>query len=525
MKSRTIALLLITIGLTWVEGFCQVPQAINYQAVARNISGNAIGTKAIKIRVSIIQGSTSGQVVYQETQDVTTDNAGVFSIKIGLGTPVTGAFSKIDWPSGDKFVKSEFDFNDGSGFQLSGVSQMLSVPFALYAGNGTQWNSLVSDPNLLGIKYSDGKTASYEFSNGDPTPGGVSVGLTIKNNKTTANSWSFLDLISGSSLASGNRSYLSLKNPTGSYTIERVDSTLLFNKWKGNGGTPIFQYRPDFGHKFAGNIGADGLKIGTPQTQSVTGAKISAFGGGLFTDRFLEIDDADANSHINTYENNISNPIIYKRYFYGQYGDLIIQGNSKTYTGNIHFVTGSTVPGASPPTQRMVIRGNGDIGISGNLGIGLGPNDQFTSKINVRGDVKTDFLKFDDSDANSHINTYENNFNTPLLYSRYFYGQYSDLIIQGNSKTYTGNIHFVTGSSVAGADVPTQRMVIMGNGNIGIGNFVPNNAPKSKLQIQNGDVYLENIGSGVIIKSPNGQCWRITIDNTGNLLRTAITCP
>jgi len=46
-----------------------------------------------------------------------------------------------------------------------------------------------------------------------------------------------------------------------------------------------------------------------------------------------------------------------------------------------------------------------------------------------------------------------------------------------------------------------------------------------QLQINNNDVYLKNIGSGVILKSPNGNCFRVTVDNSGNLVSTAITCP
>ena len=49
--------------------------------------------------------------------------------------------------------------------------------------------------------------------------------------------------------------------------------------------------------------------------------------------------------------------------------------------------------------------------------------------------------------------------------------------------------------------------------------------PKSKLHVFNGDVNVDQIGSGIILKSPNGSCWRVTVDNAGNLVRTAITCP
>ena len=63
--------------------------------------------------------------------------------------------------------------------------------------------------------------------------------------------------------------------------------------------------------------------------------------------------------------------------------------------------------------------------------------------------------------------------------------------------------------------------------NIGIGmtkvQFVEQ--ARSRLHVFSGDVNIDQIGSGIILKSPNGQCWRITIDNSGNLVRTAITCP
>jgi hypothetical protein len=91
-------------------------------------------------------------------------------------------------------------------------------------------------------------------------------------------------------------------------------------------------------------------------------------------------------------------------------------------------------------------------------------------------------INFTDEDANDHIAKYDTGYNSPLIYSRYFYGHYGDLILQGMSKTYTGNIHFVTGSNIAGYDPPTQRMVIMDNGNVGIGDFV-SSAPTSKLQV------------------------------------------
>jgi hypothetical protein len=66
-----------------------------------------------------------------------------------------------------------------------------------------------------------------------------------------------------------------------------------------------------------------------------------------------------------------------------------------------------------------------------------------------------------------------------------------------------------------------ERFRILSSGNIGVGN----SNPKSKFTVTGGDVNITDIASGIILKSPNGNCWRVTIDNSGNLVRTAITCP
>ena len=66
------------------------------------------------------------------------------------------------------------------------------------------------------------------------------------------------------------------------------------------------------------------------------------------------------------------------------------------------------------------------------------------------------------------------------------------------------------------------KMVLSAEGNLGLGSI----APKAKLQVTNGDIYIENINNGIIMKSPDGNCWRITIENDGSMTPTLLSvCP
>ena len=113
----------------------QVPQAFNYQAVARNVSGAVLANQAISLRFTVHSDSLSGNSVYQETQAKTTNQFGLFTAEVGKGTPVAANFSAIAWGSGNKFLQVEIDPTAGANFIDMGTSQLLSVPYALYAAN------------------------------------------------------------------------------------------------------------------------------------------------------------------------------------------------------------------------------------------------------------------------------------------------------------------------------------------------------------------------------------------------------
>lgn len=113
----------------------QVPQGINYQAVARNNAGAVLANTSVSVRLTVHNATATGTVVYQETQNVTTNQFGLFTVVIGSGTVTQGTFAGIDWANGNKFLEVEMDAAGGTNYQAMGTSQLQSVPYALYAAN------------------------------------------------------------------------------------------------------------------------------------------------------------------------------------------------------------------------------------------------------------------------------------------------------------------------------------------------------------------------------------------------------
>ncbi|MBR5982675.1 MAG: hypothetical protein IK025_02995 [Bacteroidales bacterium] len=112
--------------------FAQVPQKMSYQAVVRGSDNNLVINSEVSVRVSILQGSVDGEAVYTETHSATTNANGLLTIEIGNGTS-NNDFSAINWANGPYFVKTETDVNGGDDYDIIGVSQLLAVPYAMYA--------------------------------------------------------------------------------------------------------------------------------------------------------------------------------------------------------------------------------------------------------------------------------------------------------------------------------------------------------------------------------------------------------
>ena len=116
--------------------YAQVPQGIPYQAVARNSQGQPLANLNVKVRFSILDSTATGTAVYVESHSVTTSSLGLFSANVGMGVTSVGTFNTINWGQSAIFLKVDLDTTaTGNNYIDLGTQQMMSVPYALYAGS------------------------------------------------------------------------------------------------------------------------------------------------------------------------------------------------------------------------------------------------------------------------------------------------------------------------------------------------------------------------------------------------------
>lgn len=393
-KIFTTCLFLIFINY----GFSQSPEKISYQAIIRNSSNVLVSNQSVGMRISILQGSTSGSSVYTETHTPTTNLNGLVSIEIGGGTVVSGLMSSINWENGPYYIKTETDPTGGISYSITGISQLLSVPFALHAktvendkvfdGDTTYWKldgSKIFSRNLVGI----GKSPSDELHVYHPTQNGVAtfesgdpgVGIALMDASTTGN------YSKTTYLESNNKNFYINTNGFNRFLVDS------------SGNIGVGKQNLNFGFTVAGN---------------------TADKGTISTERF-------GSSHVSRF---------------------IARSGRGTILAPQAILSGDA--------------------------IGLLSFDGF------------DGVSY--SDAGASIWGFSTENFTPTT--------------KGTKLSF-----FTTANTTTNR---VNRLSIEENGRIGV---------------KSSDVYLENIGSGVIIKSPNGNCWRVTVSNTGSLISTAITCP
>ena len=134
MKKILFSLLfLLTTATLWA----QAPQRMSYQSIIRDGSNVVVASTTVGVKISLIQGTSTGSVVYSETHRKPTNTNGLLSLEIGDGTAILGTFAGIDWANGPYLIKTETDPTGGTNYSIPGIAALNSVPYALFSANGT----------------------------------------------------------------------------------------------------------------------------------------------------------------------------------------------------------------------------------------------------------------------------------------------------------------------------------------------------------------------------------------------------
>ena len=175
---KKILLSLVAISTISLSSFGQAPEGFKYQAVVRDAGNLILNNQAVGMRLTVQQGSIGGTAVYTETFSPTSNAYGLVNIEIGSGN-TTDDFSTIDWSAGPYFIETAMDATGGTAYVVMGTSQLMSVPYALYAKTSGNGQGGVTTAGL-GINVTGAGTLVSPYLVSTTSPCGLAIGQTYQ---------------------------------------------------------------------------------------------------------------------------------------------------------------------------------------------------------------------------------------------------------------------------------------------------------------------------------------------------------
>ena len=501
--------------------FAQAPNGFRYQAVARDATNQPYSNVNMAVRISLIRDGSAGTIDYSESHMITTTDLGVFSIQIGAGTALSGFFTDVNWSDHPYYLKVDIDPDGGADYVPMGTSQLLSVPYALYAkesGGGTAGDdnqTLSISGTSLAIE--DGNSVDLgviqdgvEDADADPSNELQNISLS-GNTLILSNGGGSVVLpgggtddqtlsLSGTSLSieGGNAVDLSSlqdgvedadSNPSNELqTISKSGNTVTLS---------------DGGGSFTDEVNdADANPSNELQTISKSGNTVTlSNGGGAFTD---EVNDADADPSNELQTISKSGNTVTLSNGGGTFTDEVddtdadptneIQTLSLQATGDLSITGGNTVNLTSIiPSPVWSLNGSQAYYLNGSVGVGVNaPSQPFHVKVSgTRG------LRLQGDNTGNIWYTLDN-----AGGSHYIFDDRTDNHLMGFESANA--MKFNTGGA-------NERMRILANGFIGVGTI----NPEFRFHI-NGEFFINSqIGRFNIGAPGDGARWRFSTQGSG----------
>lgn len=223
-----LRLWLISIVLCSVLGsiVAQVPQRINFQAIARDGGGNVLANQQVGIRLTVIDSSANGAAIYREVHSLQTNQYGSFNLQLNdplfvVALPNSVPFEDIPWLTGNKHLQIDFDTTINLTFPFSlGIIPFTSVPYAFSADDVTFIDpSGAQDGDILRFDAASGLwIPSQDSTGGSSLAAGAGVSI-LSNTISVADTSETNEIqslsISGNDLSISNGNTVTL--PSSSY--------------------------------------------------------------------------------------------------------------------------------------------------------------------------------------------------------------------------------------------------------------------------------------------------------------------
>ncbi len=140
----------------------QAPQKLSYQAIVRNAAGQPVASNTpVLVRFTIHDSLPGGTIVYTEIQSTLANAFGLVNLMIGTNV----SLATINWASGAKYLQVEANVNNAGFYTDMGTTQLMSVPYALFAANSANGPPGATGPTgATGIAGPTGATGATSIA-------------------------------------------------------------------------------------------------------------------------------------------------------------------------------------------------------------------------------------------------------------------------------------------------------------------------------------------------------------------------